>query len=110
MLVIYLVIPESPCESAKRTALRTVWAVTRGNEAQAKALLTKVYKSTPDFDAERQYDVLRVAVAYEKELAAEHKREKWYNIFRGVDGFRTIVSTWALFSQQLLGLTLVGQR
>ncbi|RSH89648.1 hypothetical protein EHS25_002199 [Saitozyma podzolica] len=82
MLIIYLIIPETPA-----------WYASKGKEQQAKKAL-------------RLYEILVAGIEHEREFALEQKREKWYSIFRGVDGFRTIVSTWALFSQQLLGLTL----
>ncbi|KIR70588.1 sugar transporter [Cryptococcus deuterogattii CA1014] len=95
MLVIYLLLPESPA-----------WCATRGLEEKAKKNMQRIYRGVTDFDVDVQYEGLVRAVQHEEAVAAEYKRLSWYNIFRGVDGFRTIVSTWALFSQQLLGLTL----
>ncbi|OXC65393.1 hypothetical protein AYX13_05523 [Cryptococcus neoformans] len=95
MFVIYLLLPESPA-----------WCATRGLEEKAKKNMRRIYRGVTDFDVDVQYEGLVRAVQHEEAVAAEYRRLSWYNIFRGVDGFRTIVSTWALFSQQLLGLTL----
>lgn len=45
-------------------------------------------------------------ILHEPAVAVEMKRERWYAIFQGHNLRRTIASTWALSSQQVLGLTL----
>ncbi|KAH6950410.1 general substrate transporter [Ilyonectria sp. MPI-CAGE-AT-0026] len=95
MFIIYAFLPESPA-----------WCVTQGHTERARKELRKLYGRVDDFDIDHQVEVLNLAVEHEKEVAAEQNREKWYSIFRGVDGFRTLISLWTNMSQQFIGLTL----
>ncbi|KAL3490220.1 hypothetical protein BJX62DRAFT_238359 [Aspergillus germanicus] len=58
------------------------------------------------FDVEHQIEVLSMLSNHVAELAATQKREKWYVVFRGTDGFRTIVALWTIVLQQFTGLAL----
>lgn len=95
MLLIYLFLPESPA-----------WCVGRGNFDRARKELIKLNRGVEGYNVEQQLQALILAAEHEKELAALQKREKWYSIFLGVNGLRTVVSFWANLSQQFLGLTL----
>jgi MFS family permease len=95
MLVIYLVLPESPS-----------WLISRGSTECAKKALLFINRGVEDFDIDRQYSVALLALQHEKRIAAEQSREKWYAIFRGVNGWRTIVSCWCLMAQMFIGLGL----
>ncbi|CAI6068987.1 unnamed protein product [Clonostachys chloroleuca] len=95
MAIIYLILPESPA-----------WAVARGKHDRARKALTQLYKGVEDFDLEHQMQVLVMLSEHEAEVAAMQSREKWYAIFQGTDGFRTIVAFWTLVSQQFTGLVL----
>ncbi|WWD19903.1 hypothetical protein CI109_104372 [Kwoniella shandongensis] len=95
MLVIYILLPESPA-----------WYASRGNEVKGKKALQFIYRGVDGFDTDAHYETIVRGIEHEKEVAVQLGRTSWTSIFRGTDGFRTIVSTWALFSQQLLGLTL----
>ncbi|KAL2803248.1 general substrate transporter [Aspergillus granulosus] len=93
MLIIYLIIPESPA-----------WCATKGRETQAKKILRILYKGVADFDVDHQYQLLVLNIEHERELAAQQRNEKWYAIFKGTDGLRTLVSLWTLMAQQFIGL------
>lgn len=95
MLIIYLIIPESPA-----------WCASRGKVEKAKKNMRFIYRGVEGFNVDEQYLVLEQAIAHEQAVAAEAGRTAWWEIFRGVNGRRTLVSTWALTSQQVLGLTL----
>ncbi|KAH7176836.1 general substrate transporter [Dactylonectria macrodidyma] len=95
MMLIYAFLPESPS-----------WCVTRGYEERAKKELRKLNYGVKDYDLEYQYRILAMAIEHEKAIAEEQKREHWYSIFRGVDGFRTLISLWPNMTQQFIGLTL----
>lgn len=95
MLIIYLVIPESPA-----------WAASRGKAEKAKKSLQWLHREVPGYDVEHQYRLLAMAVEHEKELAAASRNEHWYAIFKGVDGKRTITALWTLMTQQFIGLKL----
>jgi MFS family permease len=95
MFLIYLGLPESPA-----------WCVTRGKTDQAKKMLRYLYKGVTDFDVEHQFNLLVLNLEHERAVAAEQKNEKWYAIFKGRDGFRTLVSCWTLMCQQWVGLGL----
>jgi hypothetical protein len=83
------------------------WCATRGKHEQGIKTLAKINGSVSGYNVEEQYEIMVKTVEHEKALAAISKREKWYNIFRGVDGFRTLVSMWAITAQQFLGLKVV---
>ncbi|KAF4464685.1 sugar transporter [Fusarium albosuccineum] len=95
MIIIYLIMPESPS-----------WYVTRGKFEAAKASLLRLHRGVEDYDVEHHLQLLIMAVDHERDVAAESRGEKWYAIFKGTDGFRTIVSLWTLMAQQFIGLTL----
>ncbi|KAL4907750.1 hypothetical protein BDW74DRAFT_166402 [Aspergillus multicolor] len=93
MLVIYLLIPESPA-----------WCATKGKEAHAKKVLRLLYRGVEDFSVDHTYQLLVLNIEHEREVAAQARNEKWYAIFKGVDGWRTLTSLWTLLAQQFLGL------
>ncbi|SPO00282.1 probable MFS alpha-glucoside transporter [Cephalotrichum gorgonifer] len=95
MLIIYLVVPESPS-----------WCVNAGKFDRAKASLRALHRGIENYDDEQHMQLLILAIDHERAVAAEQKREKWYAIFRGTDGLRTVVALWTLMSQQFIGLTL----
>ncbi|KAJ5875474.1 uncharacterized protein N7473_012821 [Penicillium subrubescens] len=97
MILIYVFVPESPA-----------WCVNAGKYDQAKKHLLRLNRGVPNYDLERQFQVLVMAVEHEREVAAEQRREKWYAIFQGTNGLRTVISCWTNLTQQLIGLSLFG--
>ncbi|KAJ5528408.1 hypothetical protein N7513_012567 [Penicillium frequentans] len=97
MLIIYILVPESPA-----------WCVNAGKEDRAKKELLKLNRGVPNYDLQRQFQVLSLAVEHERAVAVEQRREKWYGIFQGVNGLRTVISFWTNLTQQLIGLSLFG--
>lgn len=93
MIIIFAIVPESPA-----------WCVSRGKEEQAKKMLKRLHWEVKDYDVDYQYQLLVLNDEHERAVAAEQSREKWYAIFKGQDGFRTIISLWTLMAQQLIGL------
>ncbi|EEU33411.1 uncharacterized protein NECHADRAFT_56685 [Fusarium vanettenii 77-13-4] len=93
MLIIYLLIPESPA-----------WCVARGQVDRAKKMLRLIYRDAKDFDIEHQYNLIVLNLEHERAVAAEQRREHWYAIFKGTDGLRTVISFWTLMTQQFIGL------
>ncbi|KAI8660344.1 MFS domain-containing protein [Fusarium keratoplasticum] len=93
MLIIYLLVPESPA-----------WLATKGKAEKAKKSLNIIYRGVDGFDVDHQYNLLLINIEHEREVAAEQNREKWYAIFRGRDGLRTVISCWTLMAQQFIGL------
>lgn len=97
MLLIYILVPESPA-----------WCVTVGKDEQAKRALLKINHRVPDYNLERQFQVLSLAIEHEHAVAKEQGREKWHAIFRGVNGLRTVITCWTNLAQQFIGLSLFG--
>lgn len=95
MLIIFLFVPETPA-----------WCVTRGYESRAKASLRRLHWEIKDYDLDYQYQLLVMAVDHEMEVARASQNEKWWSIFRGTDGRRTLTALWTLMTQQFIGLTL----
>lgn len=95
MLAIYLVLPESPA-----------WCITRGKTERARKSLLRLNKGVKDYNVDEQIHLLTIAVQHEADFAASQRSEKWYAIFKGIDGFRTLVALWTLMSQQFTGLKL----
>ena len=97
MILIYVFVPESPA-----------WCVNAGKFEQAKKQLLWLNSRVQNYDLERQFQILVMAVEHEREVAAEQRREKWYGIFQGTNGLRTVISCWTNLTQQLIGLSLFG--
>lgn len=57
-------------------------------------------------DVVHQLSLILLNIEHERAVAAEQKREKWYAVFKGTDGIRTLVSLWTLMAQQFIGLNL----
>ncbi|KAL4874579.1 general substrate transporter [Aspergillus karnatakaensis] len=93
MLIIYFFVPESPA-----------WCASKGKEAKAKKVLSFIYKGVKDFNADHHYQLLVMNIEHERAVAAEQRNEKWYSIFKGTDGIRTLVSLWTLMAQCFIGL------
>jgi MFS family permease len=97
MFLIYVFLPESPA-----------WCVNADNTERARKELLKLNRGVTDYNVDQQVQILILVVEHERIIAAEQKREKWYAIFRGTDGLRTIISLWTNMTQQFIGLTLFG--
>ncbi|UPK93075.1 hypothetical protein LCI18_004010 [Fusarium solani-melongenae] len=97
MILIYLFVPESPA-----------WCVSRGKHEQAKRSLRILNHGVKDYDVDQQFQLLSMAIDHERTVAADQRREKWYAIFQGTDGLRTLIALWTLLTQQFIGLTLFG--
>lgn len=95
MLLVYLVVPESP-----------TWCVNAGKLDRARAALRTLHRGVEGYDEEQHVQLLVLAIDHERAVAAEQRREKWYAIFKGTDGLRTVIALWTLMSQQFIGLTL----
>ncbi|KAM0425875.1 hypothetical protein ACHAPT_008813 [Fusarium lateritium] len=95
MFIIFCLLPESP-----------VWCVTRGLEERAKRILRSLHGDVPDYDVDYQYNLIAIMIEHERSVAVEQRNERWYAIFRGTDGLRTIISSWSGISQQFIGLKL----
>ncbi|KXJ96275.1 general substrate transporter [Microdochium bolleyi] len=97
MLLVFVCLPESPA-----------WCVNRGLEQRAKENLRRINGSVPNYDVDYQYHVLSMAVEHERAVAIEQRREKWWAIFVGIDGRRTLTALWTNMAQQFIGLKLFG--
>jgi MFS family permease len=95
MIIIYIFVPESP-----------VWCVNKGKYDQAKRVLHRLNYGVKDYDVDRQLQLLILSIDHERTVAAEQRSEKWYAIFKGTDGLRTVIACWTLLAQQFIGLTL----
>jgi len=93
MFIIYIFVPESPA-----------WCASHGKKTKAIKALTTLHHGVKDFDVEYQYNLLLANIEHEKAIATEQKHEKWYAIFFGIDGKRTMIAAWTLLTQQFLGL------
>ncbi|KAM5357620.1 hypothetical protein ACJZ2D_016074 [Fusarium nematophilum] len=95
MIVVYYFLPESP-----------FWCVGKGKIDKARAALLQLNRGVTGYDVDQQIHALQLAAEHEQAVAQERKRQHWYDNFFGVDGLRTLVSLWALLTQQFIGLTL----
>jgi MFS family permease len=97
MITIYFFLPESPA-----------WCATSGKGEKAKECLRKINGKVPGYDVDYHYNLLAMAVEHERAVAMEQRREKWWAIFLGTDGLRTLTAAWTNLSQQFIGLKLFG--
>ncbi|KAF1949814.1 MFS general substrate transporter [Byssothecium circinans] len=91
MFLIYLGLPESP-----------IWCIGRGQNERAKKMIRIIYRGS-DMDIEDQFNLLALVVEHERSEVAG-RTDKWWAIFKGVDGWRTLVACWTLVTQQFIGL------
>ncbi|RSL42337.1 hypothetical protein CEP54_015512 [Fusarium duplospermum] len=95
MLIIFVMLPES-----------AAWAVSAGKIEKAKKALRQLYRGVDNYNVDQQIEVLVLLADHETQVAIAQNREKWHSVFRGTDGFRTIVACWTIVSQQFTGLVL----
>ncbi|TVY62677.1 MFS transporter fmqE [Fusarium oxysporum f. sp. cubense] len=95
MLIIFVMLPES-----------AAWAVSAGKIEKAKRALRQLYRGVDNYNHDQQIEVLVLLADHETQVAIAQNREKWHSVFRGTDGFRTIVACWTIVSQQFTGLVL----
>ncbi|RSM14737.1 hypothetical protein BHE90_014669 [Fusarium euwallaceae] len=93
MLIIFIVIPESPS-----------WYASVNKTEQGKKSLGIIYGGIKDFDINRQYHLLEINIEHERAVTQTGEVAKWWEVFRGTDRLRTIISFWAPLSQQFIGL------
>ncbi|KAF5240366.1 hypothetical protein FANTH_9626 [Fusarium anthophilum] len=93
MLLIYVFLPESPA-----------WLASKGKAQLAKKSLRTLYRGVEGFDVDHQYSLIVLNLEREREVAADQRSEKWWAIFKGRDGLRTLISCWTLMTQQFIGL------
>ncbi|KAJ9419807.1 hypothetical protein FOXG_15485 [Fusarium oxysporum f. sp. lycopersici 4287] len=93
MLAIYLLLPESPA-----------WCVSRGKTDRARKSLQVLYRGVEGFDVDHHINLIQINLEHERAIAQEQNNEKWYSIFMGRDGLRTLISCWTLMTQQFIGL------
>lgn len=92
---VYLIIPESPA-----------WFATNNREEDGKRVLRWLYRGVNNYDIDHQWQLLATAIEHEKQLARANQSEKWYAIFMGTDGRRTLVALWTLLTQWFVGGTI----
>ncbi|RSL50195.1 hypothetical protein CEP54_012051 [Fusarium duplospermum] len=93
MLIIFVVIPESPS-----------WYASVNKVEQRKKSLGIIYRGVEDFDIDHQYRLLEINIEHERAVTQTGEVAKWWEVFRGTDRLRTIISFWAPLSQQFIGL------
>ncbi|TEA12032.1 MFS transporter fmqE [Colletotrichum sidae] len=97
MIVIYVILPESP-----------VWLATVGREEKAKECLRWLHRGVEGYDVDHQYSLITLSLEHERAVASDQRKESWTNIFRGTDGRRTLTALWTVVAQQFTGLALFG--
>jgi MFS family permease len=95
MIIIYLIIPESPA-----------WCASRGYEKAAKKALLQLNRGVEDYNVDHQYKLLLITIEHERAVAAERKNVHWHAIFKGRDGFRTLITLWSGIATQFIGLAV----
>jgi len=99
MLIIYILLPESPA-----------WCASRNKEEKAKKNMRFIYRGVAEYDVDAQYEILAQTIAHEKQVAEDSHQVKWHSIFRGVNGvsspqpLRYHVDHLAANNRQYLGL------
>lgn len=64
----------------------SAWCAQRNKHDMGKKMLARFNRNVPGYDIDYQYQILVKVVEHEQAVAAEQRREKWYSIFRGVNG------------------------
>ncbi|WWD01005.1 hypothetical protein V866_007943 [Kwoniella sp. B9012] len=98
MGIIYVfLLPESPW-----------WYAKKGMHEKGKKVLQRLYGKVTGYDAEVEYGIIRRTVEAEEEFAATIKEIPWRAIFTGVNGWRTLVSSYELTAGTFIGQTFLS--
>jgi hypothetical protein len=129
MGIIYVVIPESPCECGLAftrlyTHLFLGWFVKKGMKEKGMKTLNRLYGKISGYDAEEEYEILAATIKAEEAWALANKEIAWQAIFRGVNGvslfslfpcradceqWRTLISAWSLTAISFVGQSFLSK-
>ena len=106
MLVIYIVLPESPW-----------WCANREHHDRGRKILARLNGGIEGYNVDFHYEIIQKTVEHEKQVAVELHgppagilKSIWdaREVFVGVNGFRTLVAFFPAGVQQISGLAIVG--
>lgn len=83
------------------------WHLARKHQHEkAKRSLARLYKGVPQWDADREYLVLQAELAHAEATKPAWDNSRLIEIFRGVNGRRTLASIIGPAMQQLVGVPI----
>ncbi|RSH77861.1 uncharacterized protein EHS24_002927 [Apiotrichum porosum] len=95
-LIIIAIIPESPC-----------WYLAKGKRDKAVKVLQRMNGKIPGYDAEHETTVLEYELAGQRAIQEEAQKVSYFDLFRGVNLRRTLVSFSIMGWQQCVGISIV---
>ncbi|ORY26765.1 general substrate transporter [Naematelia encephala] len=95
-LIFWFFIPESPWYYANKDL-----------HDKAKHSLKRLHANIKDYDVEREYAVLRSEIDAAEALRAIQKETKWTELFKGVNGRRTLISCFPPMFYNVVGSTIM---
>ena len=105
MIIIFLVIPESPCKSRRQIMLTQGWLVSRGRCADAEKVLRLTKGGLANYSVESEIAIMEATVNEERETA-ERSGVKSFEVFRGTNLWRFLIAGWPKIAQQFVGLSV----
>ncbi|KAJ3530958.1 hypothetical protein NM208_g9091 [Fusarium decemcellulare] len=95
ILVIFLIIPESPW-----------WLASKGKVDQASKVLHLCFSKVEGYDVEQQIEIMTSTVAVERQQAEQNSELGPWAVFKGRNLIRFIISGWPKITQQFVGLAV----
>ncbi|ORY58349.1 sugar transporter [Leucosporidium creatinivorum] len=97
LLVLWVFLPESPW-----------WLASKGKDARGKAALHRINGGVQQYDVDAEWEIMLATIEHERLEAEKLKTGSFIEIFKGTNGWRTLIACWPKCCQQLTGLSLVN--
>ncbi|RDW62205.1 putative maltose permease (MalP) [Coleophoma cylindrospora] len=95
MLIIFLLIPESPW-----------WLAGKGKLQSAEKVLLKYHGHIEGYNVQEQIGVMTATIEEERYIAQRDSQEGMWAIFRGRNLLRFLIASWPKVTQQFVGLSV----
>lgn len=95
MLIIFLLLPESPW-----------WLASKGKLQSAEKMLLRFNGHIEGYNVQEHLGIMTATIEEERYLALQNSEEGMWAIFRGQNLLRFIIAAWPKITQQLVGLTV----
>ncbi|KAM0754628.1 general substrate transporter [Meredithblackwellia eburnea MCA 4105] len=84
------------------------WLASAGKYEEGKAVLHKINGQIEGYSVEDEFNVMLSTIEEERRESELQKTQSFVQIFKGTNGWRTLIACWPKCMQQLTGLSLVN--
>jgi len=97
MLFIFIFLPESPW-----------WLASVGRIQDARAVLDRLNGGIEGYAVDHEVNIVCETIYSQRKLADEYNQNSFWEVFKGVNGWRTLIALTPKCLQQLTGLAVVN--